>query len=195
MTALEPCDELADLLLIAYENSDTGSLEVVRNTFEEFESRHRFDLVAAANSFHWIDPAVSYRKTAEILRPGGRACLFWYFPILADKDLQQQLNSIVRELEFEDLVREPVDYGESLLQGLAEGRNELDETGHIQSLDWVLEPQRIRYSIAAYRDLLRTYVSSKDPTELLDRLQRSIFRGVSSIELIVYEYVCIAARP
>lgn len=135
VTALEPIDGLADLLLVACEDSNTGSLVVIRDTFEDFVVRNTFELVTAANSFHWLDPATSYRKTAQILHPDGRVCLFWYFPILADKDLQQQLNSIVRELGFEDLVREPVEYGESLSQALAEGRNELDETGHLRCLD------------------------------------------------------------
>jgi SAM-dependent methyltransferase len=30
-----------------------------------------FDLVIAATAFHWIDPAVRYAKTADVLRPGG----------------------------------------------------------------------------------------------------------------------------
>lgn len=30
-----------------------------------------FDLVFAATSFHWLDPATRYRRTAALLRPGG----------------------------------------------------------------------------------------------------------------------------
>ena len=30
-----------------------------------------FDLVIAATAFHWIDPAVRFTKTADVLRPGG----------------------------------------------------------------------------------------------------------------------------
>lgn len=36
-----------------------------------------FDLVFSATAFHWIDPAVRYRKTAAALRPGGALALCW----------------------------------------------------------------------------------------------------------------------
>jgi SAM-dependent methyltransferase len=36
----------------------------------------RFGLVFAATAWHWIDPAVKYRKAAALLRPGGHLA-FW----------------------------------------------------------------------------------------------------------------------
>ena len=35
-----------------------------------------FDLVYAATAWHWVDPAVRYRKAHELLRPGGHLA-FW----------------------------------------------------------------------------------------------------------------------
>jgi SAM-dependent methyltransferase len=35
-----------------------------------------FDLVYAATAWHWVDPAVRYRKAHELLRPGGHVA-FW----------------------------------------------------------------------------------------------------------------------
>jgi len=35
------------------------------------------DLVAAAQAFHWFDPASTRREFARILRPGGLAAVFW----------------------------------------------------------------------------------------------------------------------
>jgi SAM-dependent methyltransferase len=41
--------------------------------FEHWPLPHRpFDLVVCATAFHWLDPAVRVRKTADALRPGGR---------------------------------------------------------------------------------------------------------------------------
>ena len=37
----------------------------------------RFDLVASAQAWHWIDPAVGAAKAAEVLRPGGRLAVIW----------------------------------------------------------------------------------------------------------------------
>ncbi len=44
---------------------------VVNARFEDFEPRAPFDMVLAANSWHWIDPRSRYEKAAAALRPGG----------------------------------------------------------------------------------------------------------------------------
>jgi SAM-dependent methyltransferase len=50
--------------------------EVAR--FEEWDpAGRRFDLLTAAQTWHWIDPSAGARKAAEVLRPGGRLALFW----------------------------------------------------------------------------------------------------------------------
>lgn len=50
-----------------------------RSEVAEFESwplpTRRFDAVLCANAFHWLDPAVRVRKSAEALRPGGALCI------------------------------------------------------------------------------------------------------------------------
>ena len=47
-------------------------VEVVHAGFEEWEPpQEPFDLVLAATSFHWLDPAVRYAKPARLLRAGG----------------------------------------------------------------------------------------------------------------------------
>ena len=46
---------------------------IVNANFEDWTdpSARPFDIVFAATSWHWIDPALRYRKAAEALRPGG----------------------------------------------------------------------------------------------------------------------------
>jgi SAM-dependent methyltransferase len=45
--------------------------------FETWETEHEaFDLVYAATSWHWVDPAIRYRKAHRLLRPGGHLA-FW----------------------------------------------------------------------------------------------------------------------
>jgi SAM-dependent methyltransferase len=45
--------------------------------FETWEAEPgSFDLVYAATSWHWIDPAVRYRKAHALLRPGGHLALW-----------------------------------------------------------------------------------------------------------------------
>jgi SAM-dependent methyltransferase len=47
-------------------------------TFEEWDPVGRlFDVVAAGQAWHWIDPSVGPRKAAAILPSGGHLAVFW----------------------------------------------------------------------------------------------------------------------
>jgi SAM-dependent methyltransferase len=48
-------------------------------TFEDWEAGGRdFDLVIAAQAWHWVDPVAGAAKAARVLRPDGRLALLWY---------------------------------------------------------------------------------------------------------------------
>lgn len=52
-------------------------VEIHVATFEEWEGEpEAFELVCAATAWHWLDPAIRYRKAHELLRPGGHLA-FW----------------------------------------------------------------------------------------------------------------------
>jgi len=47
-------------------------VRIITAPFEEWHPGHqRFDMVFAANAWHWLDPAVRYGRAAAALRPGG----------------------------------------------------------------------------------------------------------------------------
>jgi SAM-dependent methyltransferase len=54
---------------------------VIESGFEEFDGdgglAGSFDLVTAAQSWHWMDPAVRLERAHALLRPGGWLTLFW----------------------------------------------------------------------------------------------------------------------
>jgi SAM-dependent methyltransferase len=73
------CVELGPELAAAARRNLAGlDAEVVEGRFEEWQPRpgERFDLVYAATAWHWIDPAVRYRRAWEVLRPDGHLA-FW----------------------------------------------------------------------------------------------------------------------
>jgi SAM-dependent methyltransferase len=52
-------------------------LRVEVAAFEAWEPAGRaFDTLIAAQSWHWVDPAVGALKAAQVLRPGGRLAIF-----------------------------------------------------------------------------------------------------------------------
>ncbi|MCU7722505.1 methyltransferase domain-containing protein [Actinoplanes sp. KI2] len=70
VTAVEPGEGMA--ALATRRLGEFGNVTVERATFEEWGDRgRRFDVVVAASSWHWVDPAVGWRRAREVLRPGG----------------------------------------------------------------------------------------------------------------------------
>jgi SAM-dependent methyltransferase len=58
-------------------------VSVELGTFEEWDPASRtFDLVAAGQAWHWVDPVLGPRKAARVLGPGGRLGVFWNVGIL-----------------------------------------------------------------------------------------------------------------
>jgi ubiquinone/menaquinone biosynthesis C-methylase UbiE len=75
VTALEPGPSL---IALARQNLQ-GEVEFVNARFEDAPlPRERFAAVFSASAFHWIDPKVSWQKTAEVLVPGGTLALIQY---------------------------------------------------------------------------------------------------------------------
>jgi len=57
-----------------------GGTDVEVAAIEEWDPRGRtFDLVTSAQAWHWVEPVAGAARVAEILRPGGRAAMFWNF--------------------------------------------------------------------------------------------------------------------
>ena len=72
------CVELgAQLAERARRNLAGLPVEIHLAPFETWDAGDaRFDLAFAATAWHWVDPAVRYRKAHELLRPGGQLA-FW----------------------------------------------------------------------------------------------------------------------
>jgi SAM-dependent methyltransferase len=72
------CVELGEALARHARRNLAGfPFEVHVAPFEKWEGERRaFDLVFAATGWHWLDPAVRYRKAHQLLRPGGHLA-FW----------------------------------------------------------------------------------------------------------------------
>jgi SAM-dependent methyltransferase len=85
------CVELGAALASAARRNLAGfpEVEVTESAFETWDppARDPFDLVFAATAWHWLDPALRYRRAWELLRPSGHLA-FWsathVFPLGGD---------------------------------------------------------------------------------------------------------------
>src|SRR4051812_22112915 len=98
VVAVEPSEALAAAL--GAHLSDVAGLEIVVATFEDVDlPPESFDLVAAATSFHWLDPDVTLPKIARVLRPGRWLAVWWNVfgdPTLADP-FHEATESLLRD--------------------------------------------------------------------------------------------------
>jgi SAM-dependent methyltransferase len=68
-----------------------------------------FDLVCAATSWHWIDPAARYRRARELLRPGGHLAIWAASHVFPDggdpffrdiQDVYDEIGESMTELSY-----------------------------------------------------------------------------------------------
>jgi SAM-dependent methyltransferase len=70
VTAVEPGAGMADLARRRLAGSPNVDIET--SSFEAWDDRgHRFDLLVAASSWHWVDPSIGWHRAHDVLRPGG----------------------------------------------------------------------------------------------------------------------------
>lgn len=75
VVAVEPDPALAGYLV---DTNPGRSLRVIPTTFEDVDlGDDRFDLVAAATSFHWVAQENGLTKVGRLVRPGGWVALWW----------------------------------------------------------------------------------------------------------------------
>ncbi len=73
VTAIEPAAALVDLA----ESKVTGRARFVLGRFEDFSSERSVQLLAAFNSWHWVDPRIAVDLAAQLVRSGGILALVW----------------------------------------------------------------------------------------------------------------------
>lgn len=97
MLSLEPNREASEL---AKQNcADYPHVEIQNLAFEEWELEcDRFDAVLAATSWHWIEPAIAYAKSAAALKAQGSLILLWNTPPQLNEETYQIVDAVYETL-------------------------------------------------------------------------------------------------
>lgn len=153
VTALEPGPALAASASTRLSHANNVAIIVARLEDWVPPQWHSFDLVAAATSWHWVDPEAAYALAHRHLRPGG-ALAFWSALHVAGRD------SFFDDIqEVYDAIGEsrPGDSRLPLPGELAEHRHEVDASGLFETVDVVHFDWEVTYSAEAYLGLLSTF--------------------------------------
>ena len=84
-----------DLVRIGNERFKNENVNFVKGRFEEYEfGQKKFDIIYAAQSFHWVPQPIGYKKCADVLKDNGYLALFWNMYVLNDNDTDKELLEI-----------------------------------------------------------------------------------------------------
>lgn len=84
-----------DLIRIGNERFINENVNFVKGRFEEQDfGQKKFDVIYAAQSFHWVPQPVGYQKCADVLKENGYLALFWNMYVLDDSDTDKELLEI-----------------------------------------------------------------------------------------------------
>lgn len=153
------CVEIgAELAAAARQNlAEFPDVEIVEAAFETWRPSPgtAFDLVFAATAWHWIDPAVKYRRAWDVLRPGGHLAVWsatHVFPVGGDpffRDIQDVYDEIGEGLPPGSACPRPGEMPGDMAEMQGSG---LFEDVTVRHFDW-----EIAYGAEAYIRLLDTF--------------------------------------
>jgi SAM-dependent methyltransferase len=178
------CVELSEDLAAAARQSLTNfpRVKIETASFEEWDAQDEtFDLLIAATSWHWIDPAIRYNKAANVLKPGGHLAIWaatHVFPEGGDPFFRQ-LQDVYDEIDSGDrgLMSYPRPGDLEDLTDEIEG-TQLFSVILIKHYDWELV-----YDAESYIALLKTFSDhiAREPWQQ-DRLYGEIRRRLAERE-------------
>lgn len=89
ITCLEPDPRMAEQLRL--ECASQESVTVVVERLETWRPQVHYDALVAAQSWHWVDPAVRWDRAAELIGPGGTLALFGHKYLVEDDGMRREL--------------------------------------------------------------------------------------------------------
>jgi SAM-dependent methyltransferase len=190
--ALEPDAAMA---AICRRVTDRALVRVVETDFESWRPERPTGLVFCAQAWHWIDPALRWRRAAESLRPRGAVAALWTFPVWDRVALRAALDRVYAEVVPEMVASFPLHPG-SRAERIAGAWHEDVDAGFADvrtaDHDWVQRYTAREYAqmIATHQDHIRLDPSRK--TALLARVRETIERDGGEIEMTYRTSVCLA---
>lgn len=146
LTALEPS---VGLLRTCQENlAQYKNVEYIQGLFESADlPPESFDLVFAAQSFHWVDPNIGYKKVHGILKQGGHLAIFANHPC-NDAALEEKVIALYKK----HCPKYPGNYGT-----LAELQVRFEESGLFGDITKRNYVRNLEYSRERYLKLINTF--------------------------------------
>lgn len=145
------------------------------SSFEEWDSNGMtFDLIVAAQSFHWIPTEISYLKSESLLKEGGYIALFWNNSDPKKSEFEKELFKVYLK-RVPRLISQKRPFGKYFVDSQTKEILESKLFNDVWSkyYSWTEE-----YSSETYINLLKTY---SDHIALSEDLRYDLFSEIRSI--------------
>jgi ubiquinone/menaquinone biosynthesis C-methylase UbiE len=157
--AVEPGKEMAEIAERKFRSNP--KVQVQQSKFEDWDDRgEQFGVVAAAQSFHWVDPAIKYHKSAAVLKPGGHIALFWNIAHGLDPDICKGLDKIYQDYfqnKQPSFLIEQVKTNESALKSTSKIEGELKDSGNFSNIKTLCYIWSHEYKRAEFLNFVNTH--------------------------------------
>lgn len=151
IVAIEPGANMAAVL----RDRALPGVTIEVTTFEAWTGADgSFDLIAAAQAIHWIDPALRYVKTAAALRPGGSLAWLRNERAAIESEIRADLDAAYARWFPEQATDQT---GDSVAAARDEYCEQIAHSGLFGSVHVATVPWTATYTTAQYLALLDTY--------------------------------------
>jgi len=181
LTCLEPDPRMAAEL--TRQSARFPSVNVIGAAFETWEPMESYDLLLAAQSWHWVDEKTRWDLAHAALKPGGAMALFWNVYALTDPLTQDLLLDIDHRYQVDELCHTPSERPFHDFEGeieLVEGWPGFDLQNDARFTDFVSRRYRREQSFST--SLYLDFLSSLSAYRIIDDDQRdALLRDVADV--------------
>lgn len=160
ITALEPGKNLFDIATKRYGAYDT--VQFVHCTYEQYKTDTVYDCIVSATAFHWIDPAIKYKKSFHLLNDNGALILFWNSYLAEDKQVFKDIQEIYAHFHPKGSKNDIRNIQKEKIQAR---KREIETSGYFHLVHHKCFTHTLVYSTARFIQLLQSFSDNALPPE------------------------------
>jgi SAM-dependent methyltransferase len=179
LALIEPGNILCELLYQKFNGNRDITIE--NTTFEKYQNKILFDAVFSATAFHWLDLAVKYKKTHEILKDDGLLIVYWNNYGIENNEAENKIQSIYTK--YKESMNDGRSVYERQMEKIETRKKEINESGYFKIADHKIIKKVRKYTADDYIKLLKTFPDhSEMPGDFFDEVKETIMGNRNAID-------------
>jgi SAM-dependent methyltransferase len=191
LTLIEPGYSLCELSRQKF--NENKNIIIKNTTFEEYQSGLLFDAIFSATAFHWIDAAIKYKKSYEILKDDGLLVLYWNNYGVENSDLEREIQEIY--VKYGKGTGDGKSVYEKQMEKIDGRKKEIEKSRHFKIIEHKIMKNVTRCAGENYMTLLKTFSDhSRMEKEFFEEIREIIMKDGSEIDVRIITNLEIAGK-